>query len=153
MELAVLKTSGSTTHSSLLYTCIAMYNDISKTILTRKTILIAGIIGTVLGIVSVVLFVVEQKSKGIIATDSYSNSNVKVSTYKDKGGLWGYDVYMHGALLIHQPHIPVVSGNRGFTTKADARRTGELVANKIRKNLIPPTLTIQELKDIGVVMK
>mgnify|MGYP001558708447 FL=1 len=121
----------------------------------RRTVIIVSAIGLVVIAISIVInFSIPQpKSKNVPAKNSSSsNSDIKVSTYKDKNELWGYDVYVNGVLLVHQTNIPAVSGNRGFATEAEARKTAELMANKIRKNILPPSITIQELKDIGVIL-
>ncbi len=64
---------------------------------------------------------------------------------------YGYDILNDGKLYIHQPIIPAISGKQGFKTEADAKRVGEYVKNKIDNGIMPPTLTVDELKKLGVV--
>jgi hypothetical protein len=64
---------------------------------------------------------------------------------------WGYDIYMNGSLYVHQPHIPAVSGNKGFNSEKDAKRTAELVVYKIKNNILPPSVTVKELDSLGVL--
>lgn len=66
---------------------------------------------------------------------------------------WGYDIILNDKLYIHQPNIPSVPGNDGFKTKEDAIRTGEFVAYKIRNNILPPTVTPEQLDSLGVIEK
>lgn len=64
---------------------------------------------------------------------------------------YGYDIYINNALYIHQPYMPSVQGNNGFTTEAKAKRTGEFVAYKISNKIIPPSVSPAELDSIGVL--
>lgn len=73
----------------------------------------------------------------------------KISTAADHS--FGYDIYQDGRLLVHQPVIPCVSGTRGFTKKTDAQKTALLVIQKIRRGIMPPTVSKNELQAIGVV--
>jgi len=82
---------------------------------------------------------------------SQPQSDIQVKTFQvdDKG--WGYDIYMKNKLYIHQPHIPAVSGNNAFKNQADAEKTGNLVVNKIRNNIMPPSVTVKELDSLKVL--
>lgn len=64
---------------------------------------------------------------------------------------FGYDVYGDGKLIIHQTSIPAMSGNKGFATKADAVKVAELVIEKIRKGIMPPTVSKDELQKLKVI--
>lgn len=80
----------------------------------------------------------------------YENSEITVNTFEEETG-WGYDVLVDGNVYVHQPNIPAVGGNKGFKTEADARATGNLAVEKIRDGIIPPTISVEELKEIRVV--
>ena len=83
-----------------------------------------------------------------------STANVEIKTFlhsnEDHTEGYGYDIIVDGKLYIHQPHIPAVSGNRSFQSEADAKKAGEFVANKIRNNIMPPGISIEELDSIGI---
>jgi hypothetical protein len=64
---------------------------------------------------------------------------------------YGYDIYLFDALYIHQPNIPAINGNRGYHTREQARTAATLVMYKIRNNIMPPALSIEELDSIGVL--
>ena len=64
---------------------------------------------------------------------------------------FGYDIFINGQRVIHQPHIPAVPGNKGFPTKAKAQKVAEFVVKKIRNNDMPPAVTIDDLKKMGVL--
>lgn len=64
---------------------------------------------------------------------------------------FGYNIYKDDALYIHQPSIPAVPGNNGFTTEAKAKQAAEFVIYKIGHNIMPPSVTPQELDSIGVL--
>lgn len=63
---------------------------------------------------------------------------------------YGYDIFNNGNLLIHQPAIPGRAGNKGFRTVAEAEKVVLLVVGKIKKGIMPPAVTQQELKELGV---
>jgi hypothetical protein len=63
---------------------------------------------------------------------------------------YGYDIYDAGKLMIHQPSVPGIQGNKGFKTKADAERVARLVVSKIKRGEMPPSVTADELKKLKV---
>ena len=66
-------------------------------------------------------------------------------------GGYGFDLEMNGKTYIHQPTIPAVQGNHGFSSESNARKAGDLMAGKIRHNIMPPGVTEHELDSIGAL--
>jgi len=64
---------------------------------------------------------------------------------------FGFDIFLNRKLFIHQPFIPGIQGNKPFRTASDARKTGRLMIRKIERNIIPPTITEQELDSLRIV--
>ena len=64
---------------------------------------------------------------------------------------YGYDVLLYKRPLVHQPNIPGLPGNEGFTTKERAQTVAEFVVKKIRNNEMPPTVTMEDLNTLGVL--
>ena len=64
---------------------------------------------------------------------------------------WGYDIVANGKVYIHQEFIPAIPGKKGFASKEQAVAVGNKVILKMRNKQIPPTLSIEELKDLGVI--
>jgi hypothetical protein len=87
------------------------------------------------------------------AKNPYEGSVIEVRTFKNDSVLkgYGYDIYVDKSLKVHQPHIPAVSGNRGFPTEEKAKRAGEFVGNKFRNNIMPPSVNPKELDSLGVL--
>jgi hypothetical protein len=82
----------------------------------------------------------------------FADTNVEAVPFEREDGRgWGYDIKIDGQPFVHQPHIPAVSGDQGFASEADAKKAGELVAYKIRNNILPPSVTVEELDSIGVL--
>jgi len=83
----------------------------------------------------------------------YEGAVIEVRTFKNDSILkgYGYDIYVDNALKVHQPHIPAVSGNKGFSTEEKAKRAGEFVGNKFRNNVMPPSVSPKELDSLGVL--
>lgn len=73
-----------------------------------------------------------------------SDSLSKVPSY-------GYDVLMDGNKFIHQPYIPSISGNKGFSSKEKAEATAQLVIFKLKNNIMPPSVSPKELDSLGVL--
>ena len=46
--------------------------------------------------------------------------------------------------------MPGLPGNEGFPTRERTRKVGEFVVKKIRNNGMPPTVSIENLNNIGV---
>jgi len=63
---------------------------------------------------------------------------------------FGYDILDNNRLMIHQPAMPAVPGNKGFATKEDAAKVAKLVIKKINKNILPPSVTPQELNNLKI---
>jgi hypothetical protein len=66
---------------------------------------------------------------------------------------YGYDIYKGKTLVIHQPSVPALPGNSGFATKAAAEKVAGKVVEKMQKGESLPTLTIEELNQLGVIPK
>ncbi|MBL7923335.1 MAG: DUF4907 domain-containing protein [Bacteroidia bacterium] len=78
-----------------------------------------------------------------------------LQVYENQGsdGLsgFGYDILKDGQAMIHQPHIPAISGMKGFATREDAEKAGGLMLMKIQKGIMPPTLSIREMDSLHIV--
>ncbi len=93
------------------------------------------------------------EKKAFRDTIKIKDQNISIKIFKNESPFsgFGYDILMNGKAYVHQPNIPAVAGNNGFTTEKAARRTAELVANKIRRNIMPPTVDVHELDSIGAL--
>ncbi len=87
------------------------------------------------------------------AKNPYADAVVEIKTYSNDTNLkgFGYDIYLNQKLYVHQPHVPAVAGSKGFSTPENAKRTGEFVAYKIRNNIMPPSVSPEELDSLGVL--
>ncbi len=83
-------------------------------------------------------------------TNSQKELPILIKTFGQQDR-WGYDLYVSGSLYIHQPNIPAVGGDIGFATEADARKVAELMVGKMRKNIFPPAVTVEDLRGVGIV--
>ncbi len=63
---------------------------------------------------------------------------------------FGYDIFSNGKLFLHQTNLPGQPGNEGCKTKADAEKLAAFVIGKIKKGEMPPTVTTEELKTLGL---
>jgi hypothetical protein len=81
----------------------------------------------------------------------YEKANLTSKIIDAANHTFGYDILLDGKTLIHQPSIPAMPGNEGFKNKCDAEKTAKLVISKIRKGEMPPTITVEELKNMKVI--
>ena len=81
----------------------------------------------------------------------YNDADLKAVIIPSENNTFGYDIYMYGSVMVHQPSRPGLPGNAGFATEADAMKVAELVIKKIRNNEMPPTVTIEELRELGLL--
>ena len=98
------------------------------------------------------------------AADSYANTYPSLKNYTShfstgdttyriipaEGNTYGYEILVKNKLLIHQPNIPGMPGNKGFQRKTDAEKTAKLVIKKIQKGMMPPTIEKKELDSLGI---
>ena len=87
------------------------------------------------------------------ATNSIKNkeSSVEYKIFRNtETNGFGYDIILEGKTYVHQPNIPALSGNNGFSTEEDARKIAILVSHKIRNNIMPPTVEVKELDSLGI---
>jgi hypothetical protein len=84
-------------------------------------------------------------------TNPYANAKITVKIIPSVNNTFGYDIFVDGKLLVHQPHIPAVPGNKGFATKEKAKKVADFVVKKIRSNEMPPTITVDNLNKLGVL--
>lgn len=76
--------------------------------------------------------------------------NVEATVFQAQDG-WGYDIFVDAKKYIHQPMIPGIAGVAGFRTEDQARKVADLVVKKIKKNIIPPSVSTDELDSLGVL--
>jgi hypothetical protein len=56
-----------------------------------------------------------------------------------------------GAFQVRQLTIPAIQGKRPFMSMEDANATANLMLDKIRKGILPPSIATHELDSIGVI--
>jgi hypothetical protein len=81
----------------------------------------------------------------------YANAQITITITPSANKTFGYDILLNGKPLVHQPTIPALPGNEGFTTKERAKKVAEFVVKKIKKNEMPPTVTTDDLNNMGVL--
>ena len=82
---------------------------------------------------------------------TYADAEITIQIIPSTNKTFGYDILLQGKRLVHQPNIPALPGNEGFSTEKKAQTVAEFVVKKIRKNEMPPTVTIEDLNKMGVL--
>ena len=119
----------------------------------RYIVSLASIL-VLVGITLVMLMVANHAGKNRAAENNIhgntaAEKRIEITTFQVRNG-WGYDIYVNGKLFIHQPMIPALQGIKEFETEAKARKVAEFVADKIKRNILPPTVTVHELDSLGI---
>jgi hypothetical protein len=66
-------------------------------------------------------------------------------------GTYGYEILADGKLLVRQTNVPGQPGNTGCATKADAENLATLVAGKVKRGEMPPTVAKEELQQLSII--
>jgi hypothetical protein len=92
-----------------------------------------------------------QSDSTTIANDSIRS---EIFQLKDSSGNaineWGYDIFMHDKLYVHQPNVPAVAGKHGFSNEEDARKVANLIISKVINHIMPPTVSVEELDSLNI---
>jgi hypothetical protein len=81
----------------------------------------------------------------------YANAQITIKVIPSFKKSFGYDILVYGRTLVHQPNIPGLPGNEGFSTEKKAQKVAEFVVRKIRNNEMPPSVTIDDLNNMGAL--
>lgn len=96
----------------------------------------------------------EHQASAAPKESPYKDAKIDIKVFENKEANlsgYGYDILIFDALYVHQPHIPAINGNRGFKTKEQATKAAEFVIYKIRNNIMPPSLSVEELDSLGTL--
>jgi hypothetical protein len=105
----------------------------------------------ILGSNSAIFAQVASKPSSTTQTKSASKPDIRYEVFYDKESGYGYDVFVDGKKLIHQPNIPGIAGTAGFKKEEHSRRVAELVVKKLERNEVPPAITRDELRQLKVI--
>jgi hypothetical protein len=84
-------------------------------------------------------------------TSAHANTKLTYKVIDAPKQTYGYDVFADGRLMIHQTSAPALPGNQGFKTKEDATKVALLVIEKVKKGEMPPTISIDDMKQLSVI--
>lgn len=91
-----------------------------------------------------------DKNKKEETPNPYADSLVEASLYQNEDQTWGYDIMIDGNIYVHQPTKPAVGGNTGFATEVEAQYVAGLVISKIKNNILPPSVTSEEITNFVI---
>jgi len=93
-------------------------------------------------------FLLKPSNKEEIS-NPYANSEITYEIFETEDG-FGYEVSIDGQAYVRQSNIPAVTGNKGFENREDASLVAEIMMQKIKEGILPPTVTLEELDGLGV---
>lgn len=96
---------------------------------------------------SLILEMAKQKKA---LAEQFAKTLVNAIITKTGQGTYGYFIFADGQLLIEQNTIPGLPGKGGFTSKEEAKRTADFAIGKLKEGEMPPTITIEELKQLNI---
>jgi hypothetical protein len=82
------------------------------------------------------------------SASQFANSNFSYKIIPAAEKTFGYDILADGKLMIHQPTIPGMPGNKGFKSEAAAQKIAAQVIDKIKNGEMPPTVSVEEVKAV-----
>lgn len=77
-----------------------------------------------------------------------SKNSTRYQVFQNNDGSFGYDIYQDNKVVIHQPYLPAMPGNKGFKTEEKAIQTAQLVLSKISAGIFPPSISKEEVMGI-----
>jgi len=93
----------------------------------------------------------DSKAAVFPASGAHANTDLTHKVIAAPQGTWGYDVFADGRLMIHQTSVPALPGNEGFKTKDGATKVSLPVIAKIKNSEMPPTISIDEMKNLNAI--
>lgn len=94
---------------------------------------------------------IQAQSQNPNTTPNFSSQFFLVDSLNSKLG-FGYNILIDGALFIHQNSIPSLPGNNAFATKEQAELVADLVIHKLKNNIMPPSVSKQELDSLKILI-
>jgi len=82
------------------------------------------------------------------SASQFANSKFSYKIIPSAEKTFGYDILADGKLMIHQPTIPGMPGNKGFKSETAAQKIAALVIGKIKNGEMPPTVGVEEVKAV-----
>ncbi|MCS3531823.1 DUF4907 domain-containing protein [Chryseobacterium sp. JUb7] len=77
------------------------------------------------------------------------NKDFDVKVTRQTSGGYGYQILKNKKILINQPYIPAIQGEKTFKNETDAHKTAELVMSKIHRYSLPK-VSIHELDSMKI---
>lgn len=98
----------------------------------------------------ILVFKISSKSvNDEIKTTKHTETAYRLETFRTGENGWGYNIFKDKKLIIKQDIIPAIEKQIAFKSEADARKTGNFVIEKLKKNQLP-TLSRSDLAGLKV---
>jgi hypothetical protein len=94
----------------------------------------------------------QQQMKAITAANIKKAAAIQFQYFVTKAASssYGYSIFANGNLYIQQNTIPAMGGTKGFADTTSAGKVARLAIKKIKLGMLPPTITISDLKNLGI---
>ena len=84
------------------------------------------------------------------AADTHKDTKLTSRIIDAPNGTFGYEVLSDDKLFVRQTNLPGRPGNEGCRTREQAEKLSALVIGKIQRGEMPPTMSSDELKGLGL---
>ncbi|WP_300352108.1 DUF4907 domain-containing protein [Chryseobacterium sp.] len=84
----------------------------------------------------------------LMSCEKKHSSNLQIKITKQNSG-YGYQILKKQKVIINQPYIPAIQGEKSFKYEKDAQKTADLVVVKIKKYSFPK-ISIHELDSMKI---
>ena len=84
------------------------------------------------------------------AANVHNGKKLTARIIEAPNGTFGYEVLSDGKLFVRQTNVPGRPGNNGCPKREQAEKLSALVIEKIQRGEMPPTMTQDELKTLGL---
>lgn len=116
-----------------------------------KTIKQAIIPVTFVAVLLILIFQIAYKTaKSEIKPQKIAETEYSIETFRISEIGWGYNIFKNKKLIIKQDVIPAVEKQVAFNSEEDAKKTGLLVIEKIKKNQLP-TISRSDLEGLKIL--
>lgn len=85
------------------------------------------------------------------AANAHSEAKLTARIIEAPNGTFGYEVLSDNKLFVRQTNVPGRPGNSGCPKREQAEKLSALVIEKIKRGEMPPTVSLEELKNLGLI--
>lgn len=115
----------------------------------KKSLIVFALFFPFLIAVATLYFNTNNDNESLKEINPFQSASLAVETFYIEGLGWGFDIFVDGKSFIHHEKIEGMD-TKGYANEQDAVKVAHLVMYKIKRNHLPPLISLNELDSIGV---